>query len=378
MLTTKFKKLQLKLLAWRRLNIALWIAAFLAAFFMVLIVIPGVLVERIVLPTSLNPAKTQVPGARSGGQALDSTSTQSDALSNRIAVPVYLAEQKTIETIPLEDYVRGVLAAEMPIDFELEALKAQALAARTYVVRRMVEQDTSQVPVEGAIVTDTVSHQVYLNDQTLAERWKDEAYARNMAKLNQAVEETRDMIITYEGKPINATFFSTSNGYTENAEDVWPFSLPYLKSVRSPWDAQSPRFTETVTFAYGDLLKKLGVSSISTNASDKTAIRVLEYSEGRRVKKVMIGGKSFAGTDVREKLGLKSTHFEWKWEGSGKKAKLHITTYGYGHGVGMSQWGANGLAENGRSAEEIIRYYYQGVTISKASNIAIDHLFTKK
>lgn len=378
MLTTKLKKLQLKLLAWRRLNMALWIAAFLAAFFMVLIVIPGVLVERFTLPASSEASKTQISGAGSSGKTLDSSSIQSDTLSNRIAVPVYLSKQKKIETVPLEDYVRGVLAAEMPIDFELEALKAQALAARTYVVRRMVEQDTSQVPVEGALVTDTVSHQVYLSEETLAERWKDEAYVRNMAKLNQAVEETRDMIITYEGKPINATFFSTSNGYTENAEDVWPFALPYLKSVRSPWDVQSPSYTETVTFSYADLLKKLGVSSISTNSSDKTGIRVLETSEGRRIKKVMIGGKSLDGTDVREKLGLKSTHFEWKWEGTGKKAKLHITTYGYGHGVGMSQWGANALAENGRTAEEIIRYYYQGVAISKASNIAIDHLFTKK
>lgn len=378
MLTTKLKKLQLKLLAWRRLNMALWIAAFLAAFFMVLIVIPGVLVERFTLPASSEASKTQISGAGSSGKTLDSSSIQSDTLSNRIAVPVYLSKQKKIETIPLEDYVRGVLAAEMPIDFELEALKAQALAARTYVVRRMAEQDTSQVPVEGALVTDTVSHQVYLSEETLAERWKDEAYVRNMAKLNQAVEETRDMIITYEGKPINATFFSTSNGYTENAEDVWPFALPYLKSVRSPWDVQSPSYTETVTFSYADLLKKLGVSSISTNSSDKTGIRVIETSEGRRIKKVMIGGKSLDGTDVREKLGLKSTHFEWKWEGTGKKAKLHITTYGYGHGVGMSQWGANALAENGRTAEEIIRYYYQGVALSKASNIAIDHLFTKK
>ncbi|MCU6339437.1 SpoIID/LytB domain-containing protein, partial [Enterobacter quasiroggenkampii] len=138
--------------------------------------------------------------------------------------------------------MRGVLAAEMPSSFELEALKAQAMAARTYIMRRLLAQDTSGAP-EGSDVTDTVSHQAY---KPLAEmeRLTNEA----TAKLSRVVEETQDQIITYEGKPIMAAFFSTSNGYTENSEDYWGNPVPYLKSVASPWDERvAPRFAESTT-----------------------------------------------------------------------------------------------------------------------------------
>lgn len=278
------------------------------------------------------------------------------------AVPVFLAKENRIDQVPIEAYVRGVVAAEMPIDFELEALKAQALAARTYITRRMQEQDTSQVPVKGAIVTDTVAHQAFLTENQLKSKWSGKEAEENMAKLNRAVSETRDEIILYDGKPINALFFSTSNGYTENSEDYWGDAVPYLRSVKSPWDVSlSPRYKETVKVPYRTFLSKLGLDGVVTASTAVSGTKVLAWTDGHRVAKVRIGGKQFTGKDVREKLGLQSSQFEWKLKGS----DVEITTYGYGHGVGMSQWGANGMAKEGKTAEEIVRYYYKGVEIGK-------------
>ncbi|MNI35715.1 Amidase enhancer precursor [compost metagenome] len=187
-----------------------------------------------------------------------------------------------------------------------------------------------------------------------------------MDKINRAVKETEDQILLYEKRPINATFFSTSNGYTENSEEYWFDAIPYLRSVPSPWDsALSPKYKETISITYATVLKKLGVSSISTISTRSNGIKVLEHSTGNRIKKISIGGKTFTGREVREKLGLASSQFDWKWKGT----QLEFTTYGYGHGVGLSQWGANGMAKEGKKAEEIVSYYYTGISIGKASEI---------
>lgn len=290
-------------------------------------------------------------------------------------VRVYLSGTRQVESIALEQYVRGVLAAEMPSSFELEALKAQAMAARTYIMRRLLAQDSSGAP-KGADVTDTVSHQAY---KPLAEmeRLPKEA----VAKLSRAVEETQDQIITYEGKPIMAAFFSTSNGYTENAEDYWGNPVPYLKSVASPWDERvAPRFSESTTYKVDALLSELGVSAqalkqqsgggTSSNPGSAQAIRnqlrILSRTPGKRVGQVQVGTEQFTGRKIREKLGLRSSAFDWSIE----DGKLVITTYGFGHGVGMSQYGAQGMAKEGATAEQIVTYYYKGVKVDKASKLA--------
>ncbi|WP_438447475.1 stage II sporulation protein D [Gorillibacterium sp. sgz5001074] len=279
------------------------------------------------------------------------------------AVPVFLSKQQRIEEVPIEAYVRGVVAAEMPIDFELEALKAQAIAARTYIVRRMKEQDSSQVPVKGAIVTDTVSHQAYISGDVLSTKWSGKDAAANMEKLNRAVAETKGEILLYGGKPIDAVFFSTSNGYTENAEDYWGKPQPYLKSVPSPWDEKlSPKFKTVVKVPYRTFLSKLGLNGSVAASTAVSGSKVLKQTDGHRVGQIRIGGKLFTGREVREKLELPSSQFEWRLKGS----EVEITAYGYGHGVGMSQWGANGMAKEGKSAEDIVRYYYTGVQIGRA------------
>lgn len=331
-------------------GVILWMAVCLSSMLCVTILVPGLLVKKI-------PNGGAVPPA--------SLATDQETVTQQgLMIPVYLTKKSVVETVPLEQYVKGVLAAEMPVDFELEALKAQAMAARTYVVRRVLDKDYSNMPVDDALVTDTTAHQVYLTDQELRERWGSGTYESNMTKINRAVNETKDMILTYDHKPINATFFSTSNGYTENSEDYWPFMSPYLRSVPSPWDVKlSSRYKETADFTYKSMLQKLGVTSIATTGTGTKSMKVLEWSAGHRIKKMTIGGKTFTGREVREKLGLASSQFAWTWSGS----KITFTTYGYGHGVGLSQWGANGMAKEGKTAEQIVTYYYTGISIEKAS-----------
>lgn len=280
-------------------------------------------------------------------------------------IDVYLTEQKKVERVPLETYIAGVLAAEMPIEFELEALKAQAIAARTYVLRRLELGRDNEMQALGADVYDSVRHQAYISKEDLQKKWQGEEKEKNLAKLALAAEQTKGQIVTYDGALIDASFFSTSNGYTENAADYWGNDIPYLRSVASPWDKDlSPRFKQEFVFKREELYRKLGLSD---KASKKPTIKVIEKSEGKRIKTISINGKKLSGREVREKLGLASSEFTWKIG----KEEVTFYTQGYGHGVGMSQWGANGMALEGKRAEQIIHHYYSGVEIEEASKLAI-------
>jgi stage II sporulation protein D len=313
--------------------------------------------------TSAYPQKTQSITKESGAFYKTKLTKQQEAALSALIVPIYLSQAREIARVPLETYIAGVVAAEMPVNFELEALKAQAMAARTYILRRMVNQDRSGMPVKNAWVTDTVAHQAYLPEQRLKKNWGNQ-YQTNMAKINQAISETQGLVITYQNKPINATYFSTSNGYTENSEDYWGVYEPYLRSVSSPWDRKiSPIFNKTVQISLKQFMSKLGLSQsalpVSLSASPKIAL-----SQGQRVSKINIAGKQFTGKEIRERLALSSSAFSWQRHGD----MVEIKTLGSGHGVGMSQWGANGMAKEGKSAEEIIQYYYKGIEIQSALN----------
>lgn len=336
-----------------------WTLAWAAGLVLLCMLVPALLVQRAI------PQADEQPRPPAGAPA----PPPGEAAQQEPRVHVYLTSERAIETVTLEQYVRGVLAAEMPIDFELEALKAQAIAARTYIVRRLAEQDLSGVPVKGAQVTDTVTHQAYISQKKLGTKWDKTSASRNLARLNRAVEETRGMVMTYQGKPIQALFFSTSNGYTENSEDYWNFRLPYLRSVASPWDRRiAPHFQETVKLPLKDFLNKLDAksSSITVSSINAATLKVLATTQGRRIKEIRIGNRIFTGREVREKLGLRSSQFTWRIQGD----EIHITTYGNGHGVGMSQWGANGMAQEGAAAEVILQHYYTGVAFQQASKIA--------
>lgn len=285
-----------------------------------------------------------------------------------LTVSVYRMADKNIENVEIEEYVLGVLSAEMPINFELEALKAQAVAARTYTVRNLLNPDTSKLP-KGADVTDSTLHQVYNNTSELKERWGVK-YEENINKLKQAVRDTEGMIITYQGEPIDASFFSTSNGYTENSEDYWSASIPYLRSVPSPWDKDSPVFIERKMFTINEFESKVGVS-----IPNKGNIGEIERTSSKRVSTIEINGKKLSGKDFRESLGLKSTDFKFELEGS----QITITTKGNGHGVGMSQYGANGMAKAGKNYKDILKHYYTDIAIEDVnSNQILKKAFAKK
>ncbi|WP_057913727.1 stage II sporulation protein D [Peribacillus muralis] len=285
-----------------------------------------------------------------------------------IDVSVYRTLTKEVEQIPLEEYVVGVVASEMPVSFELEALKAQSLAARTFLVRQMLSNSTINLP-EGTDITDnTQFHQVFKNKKELASEWG-KNYQSNISKVQKAVDATKGQIITYDEKPIDASFFSTSNGYTENSEDYWGNKTPYLKSVESPWDLQSPKFQNETTIQVPKFEELLGIKL----DSDVNIGSVLSKSEGNRIKSFEINDKKYSGKTIRDKLKLHSSDFTIKREGS----EVIIHTKGNGHGVGMSQYGANGLAQEGKNYQDIVHYYYQDITISSVEPF-INKMYVKK
>ncbi|QDY84460.1 stage II sporulation protein D [Paenibacillus polymyxa] len=330
--------------------------------------------NRTAAPAQPNTAaKSEAPVTRLPGvppmPAVPAAPARSAPVAAEPDVRVYVTSTGRTESLPLEQYIVGVVAAEMPPSFEEEALKAQAIAARTFITRRLLAGDTSGAPA-GADVTDTVKHQAYISKAKLAREWGHSGKSADLAKIRQAVRDTKDTIMVYEGKPITASFFSTSNGYTENSEDVWAKAVPYLRSVSSPWDKQlAPRFAETVTLSRQNVFDRLGLSraavTASTGGGSMPEIRILSKTEGHRIKKIEVGGLVFTGPEIRNKLGLRSAEFTWKTEGD----RIAITTYGYGHGVGMSQWGANGMAKEGHTATQILLHYYTGISFANASRI---------
>ena len=266
-------------------------------------------------------------------------------------VRVKREKKNVIEKIPLENYVMGVLSGEMPTTFPMEALKAQAVAARTYVLRKIEYAKNQEYDV-----VDTVTNQVYYSNDELKERWKKE-YNEKINLIQKAVLETKGEYLTYQGQIVNAFFFSTSTGYTENCEEVFQENLPYLRSVKSDWEKDiSPVFEDSKTFTIQEFYEKLNLDSNSN-----FSIQVTKTTSTGRVKEIQINGKLFLASDVTKALGLRSSFFEITKNDN----QIIIHTKGFGHGVGMSQYGAYGMAKNGSNYQEILKYYYQGVDIKK-------------
>lgn len=265
-------------------------------------------------------------------------------------VRILLEEEDKIIEMPLENYVLGVVAGEMPMSFTEEALKAQAVAARTYVLKKMEGNSSNDYDV-----IDTVTNQVYLTDENMKERFG-ENYTTYINKLNKVIKETEGKYITFDNKAIDALFFSTSVGKTENSEEVFSSYEPYLRSVESTYDEISPSYTITKEFSLNDFYSLLGLEY-----SDTLNVENIETTSTGRTKLVKINGVEFTGSDVFSKLTLKSTFFTIQLLDN----KIITTTKGYGHGVGMSQYGAEGMARKGFSYDEILLYYYTGVKLKK-------------
>lgn len=260
-------------------------------------------------------------------------------------------ENGNIDRVFFEEYVKGVLAGEMPTSFDLEALKAQAVAARSYVLKKMEQNKEKDYDV-----VDTVMNQVYLDDATLKEKWKDK-YEEKNNKIKQVIVETKGEYMTYNNEVIEAFFFSTSTGKTENSGEVFQTQLPYLKSVDSAWDEEvSPVFSQDNNLSLEEFYQKL---NIEYNPNLK--IEITKTTSTGRIKELKINDHEFKANDIYQKLNLRSTFFDIKQ----KDNQVEITTKGYGHGVGMSQYGALAMAKKGYKYQDILKYYYQGVEIKK-------------
>ena len=270
---------------------------------------------------------------------------------NTTYIRVKRVNKNTIEELPLEIYITGVLAGEMPISFDIEALKAQAVASRSYALKRIEYNKEKDYDV-----VDSVMNQVYLDDEYLHVAWGIN-YINNINKLRTAVNATIDEYLEYDGEVIDALFFSTSNGYTEDSENIFNFTTPYLKSVESPWDKE-------VTDAY-QTTKKISLTEfyrlLDIPYNKNLDIEILKRSSTNRILLLKINNKEFKGTDIYNKLSLKSTDFKIELYGD----YVIISMLGYGHGVGMSQYGALGMAKKGYTYEEILKHYYTGVNIKK-------------
>ena len=267
--------------------------------------------------------------------------------SNEENKTVTIKDSKTNEeiTLDLEEYIIGVVAGEMPASFATEALKAQAIAARSYALAKIKNSTKSY-----DLVTD-ITNQVYIDELAMQEKWGDD-FSYYYKRVADAVMETKNLVMEYDGEVISAYYFAMSNGQTEDVALVFGEDRDYLKSVASPWDESVKNFSVTKTLSKEEFCNKLNISC------PKIAINSITYSPTNRVANITINNQEFKGTTIRSLLDLRSTDFTITISDD-----ITITTRGYGHGVGMSQYGANAMAKEGATYEEILKYYYQDIDI---------------
>lgn len=265
-------------------------------------------------------------------------------------IKVKKSKTNEIESVPIEEYVIGVVAGEVPASFDLEALKAQAVASRTYALEHKQRSKTNYD------VMDNTQNQVYINYEDMKNKWKNN-YDENLNKITNAVNSTKGEVLLYDNNLIDAMFFSTSNGYTENSENVFSSKKPYLVSVPSPWDKQeSPVFKTTSLISKKEFLFNLGLpDSNEINISD------VKTTNTKRVISLNINGKKFKGSEIKSIFKLRSTSFSIEIQ----EDKVNFIVNGFGHGVGMSQYGANGMAKEGYDYKDILKHYYKNCEIKK-------------
>lgn len=311
---------------------ARYLALIVLIVFILVILVPFIIVQ-------LFPSRRQLPG--------------------EATLHVLVSSSGEIEEIPLEEYVVGVVAAEMPASFPLEALKAQAIVARTYALKRL-EAPAGPHHAGADICTDSTHCQAWISAGEMRRNWGRWGYWRHRRQIEQAVEATRGLVVTYQGELIDPVYHSTCGGKTAAAAEVWGYSIPYLQSVNCPWDKDSPHYQRVVSLTPLEIWARLAPGApslpVSTEALD---LEIISRTPSGRVGAARFGPYTFTGVQVRNRLGLNSTNFTWSREAD----RVFITTYGYGHGVGLCQYGARGMAAEGKSFQEILTYYYTRVTV---------------
>jgi stage II sporulation protein D len=280
-----------------------------------------------------------------------------------------LLDDNTVSSVPLETYVSRVVASEMPSDFSFEALKAQAVAARTYVEGRRMQYESGTSKHPEAFVCATTCCQVYRDESGLRSVKSDEWYENDFNKIKNAVAQTAGEMLYYNGELVQQPLFfsSAGGGRTENSEDVFASAFPYLRSVDSEYDSPEKYTDNVTTFPLNEALKKVteyassnpsAVTVISDNA-DASQIEVMSRTEGGGAKLVRFGSTALTGRQTRTVFNLPSSDMTVSSDGE----TVTFTTQGSGHRVGLSQYGADGMAQHGYSYSEILSHYYSGTTV---------------
>lgn len=275
----------------------------------------------------------------------DNTSANNTTNSSVSEITVYRSNGSVIN-LNMTDYLIGVVSSEMPASFNLEALKAQSVLARTYALK---------AKQTGKKLTDTVNTQSYIDIDQMKNKWGN-SFNTYYNKIKNAVENTNGEYLSYNGNYIEALYHSTNNGKTESSLDVFGNYYPYLISVSSEYDKNASSYLRTISMPLDTISNKLGLS-----LNNDSVISILSYTDGGNIKEININGNNFSGKKVRELLVLRSADFDISISDN----NANITTRGYGHGVGMSQYGANGMANAGYSYKDILSHYYPGTTLTK-------------
>jgi stage II sporulation protein D len=276
------------------------------------------------------------------------------------SVKVYLTKEGRTINLPLEEYIKGVISSEMPVTFEVEALKAQAIAARTYTLAKISGGGCPEA--KGADLCDTIHCQVYMDKSVRLKAWGVDG-ENHWAKIEEVVNDTKGMVLTYNNELAKgAYYFSTSSGKTENVEEVFVNALPYLRSVESPGEEIAPRYKSAVTIPFSKFASTINneYKDAGVNANKiKSQVKIKSRTEGGSVKEIKLGNVTILGTKFRVLFGLNSANFQLEFLSN----EVVINCTGNGHGVGMSQWGANVMAKGGKKYNDILTHYYSGVEI---------------
>ena len=296
--------------------------------------------------TATNKTNTNTTNKDTNKNSSTSTTSTKEQKVETIKSGIYinLNNNGVVSKIDIEEYIIGVVAAEMPASFHTEALKAQAILARTYAIKKAKA---------GVTLLNSTYHQVYNTVDQMKKKWGT-SFNAYYNKVKNAVESTKGKVLTYNGGYIEAVYYAISNGSSELPKYVWNSSYPYLQAVSSNWDKDLSVGKYTVKLTYEKVSKKLGI-----DVNKETEFNVLSKTEGNRIAEIKVGETTFEGNKFRSKLGLRSTDFEITKTDVG----LTITTHGYGHGIGMSQYGANGAAKAGYTYKQILNHYYPGTML---------------
>lgn len=264
-----------------------------------------------------------------------------------------------VEEIELDNYLLGVVSSEMPASFEIEALKAQAIVARTYTIYKITEDKKHD---NADICNNSKCCQAWISKEQRLSKWNENERDANWKKIEEAVNSTKGKIVTYEGKPINAFFHSNSGGTTDTATAVWGGeNYPYLQAVQTSGEDSYSQYSSKIVLTKKEFIDKIKEyhSDFQIDFSLENQIEILEYTEGERIKTIKVGNLNLSGVEIRNIYGLKSAKFQISMEGE----NIKFNVIGYGHGVGMSQTGADSMSKQGKNYEDIIKHFYTGVEI---------------